>query len=97
MMDLCPDAANQQSSKLDEFVLISRRIKKAGRSAHASSLTDRKNSPTTNGSFDFASPESREAPSKLISPSFGEAIGIKGTIASSDQAFSAAPQDLSKL
>jgi hypothetical protein len=91
MMDLCPDAANQQSSKLDEFVMISRRIKKAGRNAHASPPTGRKNPPTANGSFDFASPEPREAPSKPIFTSSEETIGNKGTIASSDQAFSNAP------
>jgi hypothetical protein len=97
MMDLCPDVANQQSSKLDEFVLVSRRIKKAGRNAHASSPTDRKNSPTANGSFAYASPESRKAPSKLISPFSEETIDNKRTIASSDQAFLTAPQDLSKF
>jgi hypothetical protein len=100
MMDLCHVATNQQNLKLDEFVLIlliSRRIKKAGRGAHASSPTDRKSSPTANGSFVFASPEFREAPSKLISPFFGDAIDKEGRTVSSVQAFSVASQDLSRL
>ncbi|CAM6021544.1 unnamed protein product [Sphagnum balticum] len=75
MMDLCPDAADQQNSKLDEFILVSRRIKKAGCNAHASSPTDRKNSSIANGSFAQASPEHRKAPSKLISRSSGDTIG----------------------
>jgi len=83
MMDLCPDAANQQNSKLDEFVLVSKRIRQAGLGAHASSPMDRKSSPTTNGSFVFALPEYHEAPSKLISPFSGDAIDKEGKIASS--------------
>jgi len=51
MMDLCSEAADHQSSRLDEFVLVSRRIRKAGWGAHASSPTVRKSSPTANGSF----------------------------------------------
>jgi len=97
MMDLCPDAADHQNSKLDEFVLVSRRIRKAGRGASASSPTDRKSSPTANSSFVFTSPEYREAPSKLISPSSRDAIGKEGKIVSSVQAFSIASQDLSRL
>jgi hypothetical protein len=97
MMDLCPDAVDHQNSKLDEFVLVSRRIRKAGRGAFVSFPTNRKSSPTTNGSFVFASPEFREAPFKLISPSSGDAIGTEGKIASSVQAFSNTPQDLSRL
>jgi hypothetical protein len=50
----------------------------------------RKSSPTADGSFVFASPEFREAPFKLISPSFGDAIGKEGKIVSSVQAFSVA-------
>jgi hypothetical protein len=97
MMDLGSEAAIQQSSKLDEFVLVSRRIRKAGRGAHASSPTVRKSSPTANGSFAFASPEFREAPSKL-SPSLSEDEGSKeGRIANSDQAFSAPSRDQSRL
>jgi hypothetical protein len=96
MMDLCPVAADHQSSKLDEFVLVSRRIRKAGRDAHASSPTVGKNSPTANGSFVFASPELREAPSKLTSPFSGDVIGKEGRIASSVQAVSVAFQDHSR-
>jgi len=97
MMDLCPHAADQQNSKLDEFVLVFRRIRKAGRGAHASSPTNRKSSSTTNGSFVFASPKYREAPSKLISPFSGDAIGKEGKIASSIQVFSVTSWDLSRL
>jgi hypothetical protein len=97
MMDLCPVAADQQSSKLDEFVLVSRRIKKAGRGAHAPSPTVRKSSSTANGSFVFASPEFHEAPSKLTPPLYGETIGKEGRIASSVQAVSAALQDHSRF
>jgi hypothetical protein len=97
MMDLCPDVVDHQNSKLDEFVLVFKRIKKAGRGAFVSSPTDRKSSPTTNSSFVFASPEFRETPFKLISPSFGDAIGTEGKIVSSVQAFSDTPQDLSRL
>jgi hypothetical protein len=97
MMDLCPVAAYHQNSKLDEFILVSRRIRKAGRGAHASSPTDRKSSPTANGSFVFTSPEYHESPSKLISPFSRDAIGKEGGTASSFQAFSVAPQDLSRL
>jgi len=97
MMDLCPVAVDHQSSKLDEFVLVSRRIRKAGHDAHASSPTVGKSSSTANGSFVFASPELREAPSKLTSPLSGEAIGKEGRIASSIQAISVAFQDHSRL
>jgi len=96
-MDLCPVAANHQSSKLDEFVLVSRRIRKAGRNAHASSPTVGKSSTTANDSFVFASPELHEAPSKLTSPLFGDAIGKEGRIASSFQAVSIAFHDHSRL
>jgi hypothetical protein len=48
MMDLCSEAADHQSSRFDEFVLVSRKIRKARRGAHASSPTVRKNSPTAN-------------------------------------------------
>ncbi len=99
MMDLRPDAADQQSSKLDEFILVSRRIKKAGRGALTFSPTVRKSSPTANGSFVFASPEFREAPSKLTTPPppAGEPLSKEGGTASSVQAFSAALQDHSRL
>jgi hypothetical protein len=97
MMDLCPVAGDHQSSKLDEFVLVSRRIRKAGRDAHASSPTVGKSSSTANGSFVFALPELREAPSKLTSPLSGDAIGKEGRIASSFQAISVAFQDHSRL
>jgi hypothetical protein len=86
MMDLCPVAADYQSSKLDEFVLVSRRIRKVGRNAHISSPTVGKSSTTANGSFAFASPELHEAPSKLTSPLSREAIGKEGRIASSFKA-----------
>jgi hypothetical protein len=97
MMDLCPVTADQQNSKLDEFVLVSRRIRKAGRGVHVPSPTVRKSSPTANGSLVFASSEYREAPPKLISPFSGDAIGKEGGIANWVQAFSGAPQDLSRL
>jgi len=97
MMDLCPVAADQQSSKLDEFFLVSRRIRKAGCGAHFPSPTVRKSSPTANGSFVFALPEYRQAPPKLISPFSGDAIGKERGIANSVQAFLGAPQDLSRL
>jgi len=97
MMDLCPVAVDHQSSKLDEFVLVSRRIRKAGHNAHASSPTVGKSSTTTNGSFVFASPELREAPSKPTSPLSGDAIGKEGRIVSSFQAVSVAFQDHSRL
>jgi len=83
MMDPCLVAANHQILKLDEFVLVSMRIRKAGRDAHASSPTAGKSSPTANGSFVFASPELREAPSKLTSPLSGDVIDKEGRIASS--------------
>jgi len=83
MMDPCLVATDHQSSKLDEFVLVSRRIRKAGRDAHSSSPTVGKSSPTANNSFVFASPELREAPSKLASPLSGDAIGKEGRIMSS--------------
>jgi hypothetical protein len=97
VMDLCPDAVDQQSSKLDEFVLVSRRIRKAGHGVHASSPTIRKSSPTANGSFVFASPEFHEAPSKLSFPLSGDTIGKEGRIASSVQAVSVAFEDHSRL
>jgi hypothetical protein len=97
MMDLCPVATDQQNSKFDEFVQVSRRIRKAGCGAHVPSPTIRKSSSTTNGSFVFASPKYREVPPKLISPFSGDAIGKEGGIANSVQAFSGAPQDLSRL
>jgi hypothetical protein len=97
MMDICPVAADHQSSKLDEFVLVSRRIRKAGRNARASSPTVGKSSTTANGSFVFASPELREAPSKLTSPLSRDAIGKERGIVSSLQAFSVAFQDVSRL
>jgi hypothetical protein len=97
MMDICPVAADHQSSKFDEFVLVSRRIRKAGRNARASSPMVGKSSTTANGSFVFALPELREAPSKLTSPVSGDATGKEGGIASSLQAFSAAFQDVSRL
>jgi hypothetical protein len=96
-MDLCPVATNHQSSKLDEFVLVSRRIRKAGCNAHTSSPTVGKNSTTANGSFVFASLELHEAPSKPTSPLSGDAIGKEGRIASSFQAISVAFQDHSRL
>jgi len=96
-MDPCSDAANHQSSKLDEFVLVSRRIRKAGRGAYSSSPTVRKSSPTANGSFVFASPEFREAPSKLSPPFPGGAIGKERGIASSFQPISTTFPDQSRL
>jgi len=97
MMDICPVAADHQSSKLDEFVLVSRRIKKARRNARASSPTVGKSSTMANGSFVFASLELREAPSKLTSPLSGDVIGKEGGIVSSLQGFSATFQDVSRL
>jgi hypothetical protein len=97
MMDICPVVADHQSSKLDEFVMVSRRIRKAGRNARASSPTVGKSPTTANGSFVFASLEWREAPFKFISPLSGDAIGKEGGIASSMQAFLAAFQDVSRL
>ncbi|CAN5957277.1 unnamed protein product [Sphagnum jensenii] len=96
-MDPCSDVANHQSSKLDEFVLVSRRIRKAGRGAYSSSPTVRKNSPTANGSLVFASPEFREAPSKLSAPFPGGAIGKERGIASSFQAILTTFSDQSRL
>ncbi len=49
MMDICPVAADHQSSKLDEFVMVFRRIRKAGRNARASSPTVGKSPTTANG------------------------------------------------
>ncbi|CAM6022743.1 unnamed protein product [Sphagnum balticum] len=97
MMEFCPVAADQQATRLDEFVLVSRKTRKAKRGAHASSPMDRKSPPTANGSFAFASPEFREAPSKLISFSSGDAIGKEGGSASSIQAILVAFQDRSRL
>jgi hypothetical protein len=50
-----------------------------------------------NGSFVFASPEFREAPSKLSSPLSGDMISKEGRIASSVQAVSVALQDHLRL
>jgi hypothetical protein len=93
MMDLCSEAADHQSLGLDEFVLVSRRIRKAGWGAHASSPTIRKSSPTANGSFVFASPDFREAPSKLTHFLSEDEGSKEGRIANSDQAFSVPPRD----
>jgi len=83
MMDLCPVAVDQQNSKFDEFILVSKRIRKPGCGAHVPSPTVRKSSPTANGSFVFASSEYREAPPKLISPFSGDAISKEGGITNS--------------
>jgi hypothetical protein len=96
-MEICSATADSQTTGLDEFVLVSRRIRKAGRGAHASSPTDRKCSPIANDSLDFASPELCAAPAKLISPTLGEEIGKEGGNAGSNQATSVASQDRSRL
>ncbi|CAK9266648.1 unnamed protein product [Sphagnum jensenii] len=96
-MEICSASADSQTTGLDEFVLVSRRTRKAGRGAHASSPTVRKCSPAANGSLDFASPELCAAPAKLISPTLGEEIGKEGGNAGSDQATSVASQDRSRL
>jgi len=85
MMEICSVVADSQTTGLDEFVLVSRRIRKAGRGAHVSSPTDRKCSLTANSSLDFASPELYAAPTKLISPTLGEEIGKEGGNVGSDQ------------
>jgi hypothetical protein len=82
---------------LDEFILVFRRIRKAGRGAHASSPADKKCSPTTNSSLDFALPKLCAALAKLISPTLGEEIGKEGGNAGSVQATSVASQDRSRL
>jgi hypothetical protein len=97
MMEICSATADSQTTRLDEFVLVSRRIRKAGRGAHASSPTNRKCSPTANGFLDFASPELCATPAKLISPILGEEIGKEGGNAGSNQATLVASQDRSRL
>ncbi len=104
-MEICSATADSQTTGLDEFVLVSRRIRKAGRGTHISSPTDKKCSPTANGSLDFASPEPLDFASpelcatsaKLISPALGVEIGKEGGNAGSDQATSVASQDCSRL
>jgi hypothetical protein len=97
MMEICSATVDSQTTGLDEFVLVSRRTRKAGCGAHASSPTVRKCSPIANGSLDFASPELYAAPAKLISPTLGEEIGKEGGNAGSDQATSVGSQDCSRL
>ncbi|CAN5968669.1 unnamed protein product [Sphagnum jensenii] len=97
MMDICSATADSQTTGLDEFVLVSRRTRKAGRGAHASSPTVRKCSLAANDSLDFASLELCAAPAKLISPTLGEEIGKEGGNAGSNQATSVASQDCSRL
>jgi hypothetical protein len=90
MMEICSVTTDPQTTGLDEFVQVSRRIRKAEHGAHASSPTDRKGSPTTNGSLDFASPELGAASTKPISTTLGEEIGKEGGNAGSNQATSIA-------
>jgi hypothetical protein len=97
MMEICSTTANPQSTGLDEFIQFSRRIRKAGQGAHASSPTDRKVSPTTNSSLDFASPELGAASTKPISTTMGEEIGKEGGNVGSNQATSIASQDRSRI
>ncbi|CAM6028467.1 unnamed protein product [Sphagnum balticum] len=84
MMEIYSATADFQTTGLDEFVLVFRRTRKAGRDAHASSPTVRKCSPTANGSLDFASPELCAVPAKLIFPTLGEEIDKEGGNAGSD-------------
>jgi hypothetical protein len=84
MMEICSATTNSQTTGLDEFVLVFRRIRKAGHGAHASSPTVRKCSSTANSSLDFTSPELCAAAAKLISPTLGEEIGKEGGNAGSD-------------
>jgi hypothetical protein len=58
---------------------------------------NRKCSPTTNGSLDFASPELDAIPTKLIASTLGEEIDKEGRNAGSNQATLIASQDRSKL
>ncbi len=95
-MEICSATANPQTTGLDEFVQVSRRIRKAGQGTHASSPTDRKVSPTTNGSLDFASLELGATSTKPISTALGEEISKEGGNAGSNQAISIASQDHSR-
>jgi hypothetical protein len=97
MMEIYYAIIDSQTMGLDEFVLDSRRIRNEGRGAHASSPTDRKCSPTANGSLDSASPELCVAPAKLITPTLGEEIDKEGNNAGSDQTTSVASQDRARL
>ncbi len=97
MMEICSATADPQTTGLDEFVQFSRRIRKAGRGAHASSPTDRKCSSTPNGSLDFASPELGTTSTKLIASTLGEEIGKEGGNVGSNQVTPIASQDRSKL
>jgi hypothetical protein len=97
MMEISSATADPQTTGLDEFVQVSRRIRKAGRGAHISSPTDKKSSPIANGSLDFASPKFGAASTKSISTTLGEEIGKEGRNAGSNQATSIASQDCSRL
>jgi len=110
MMEICPDAVDSQTAKLEEFVLVAHMIRKAGRGVRpglgkfklsprkgghtrVSSLTNEKNSLTTNGSFVSTLPELDVAPASIISPHPEETIHGEGRIANSNQAISVALQD----
>jgi hypothetical protein len=96
MMEICSITADPQITGLNEFVQVSRRIRKAGQGAHTSSPTDRKGSPNANGSLDFASLELDVAPPKPISTTPGVEIDKEGGNADSKQATSIASQDCSR-
>jgi hypothetical protein len=96
MMEICSATIDPQTTGLDEFVQVSRRIRKAGQGAHATSPMDRKVSLTSNGSLDFASLELGVASTKPISTTLGEEIGKEGGNVGSNQATSIASQDRSR-
>jgi hypothetical protein len=74
MMEIYSEAADLKTAKLNEFVMVAHRIRKARRNARAPPPMGRKNLLAANGSIDPASPELCEAPAKPIPPRSGETI-----------------------
>jgi hypothetical protein len=59
MMEICPDVADSQTAKLEEFVLVAHRIRKVGRGAR-SGLNKFKLSPRKGGHTRISSLTSRK-------------------------------------
>jgi hypothetical protein len=78
MMEIDSVFADSQTTELDEYVQVSRRIRKARRGAHVSPPTDRKNSSAPNGSANFATLEPRTVSTKTIPTTPGAEIGKEG-------------------
>jgi hypothetical protein len=97
MMEINSVFADSQTMVLDEYVQVSRRIRKAGRGAHVSPPTDRKNSSASNSSANFATLEPRTVPTKTIPTTPGAKIGKEGGNAGLNQAPSIAPQERPEL